>query len=264
MSVDLSLAWAEAQATWPGVGIDRARFEAFVRERMADDEESAASLHLADLYLACALVESDTAALANFDARILDGVPAAVARIDRDETFAKDIVDALRIKLLVRDDPDQPPRVARYLGRGPLRSWVQVAAIRAAYDRKRRQSPEESDDEKMLDAPFADDPELRALRDESRALLKSALGEAMTELSSRERTVLRLYLIEELSSEAIGRMYHVHRGTVARWIGAAHAQLLSSVRRRLLREKGLGPAHLESLLRLAGSQLSVSLSILLR
>lgn len=264
VTVDLAAALAEAQATWPGITVDPARFEAFVRERLPEGDAGADTLSLADLYLACALVDGDRAAVDAFEEHILDGVAPAVSRIDRDEGFARDIVGELRIKLLVRDEPDRPPRIARYLGRGPLRSWVQVAAIRAAYDRKRHRGIEEVSDEKLLDAPFADDPELRALRDESRALLKDVLSEALAELSARERTVLRLYLVEELSSEAIGRMYRVHRGTVARWIAGAHESLLSHVRRRLLTEKGLGPEHLASMLRLAGSQLSVSLSILLR
>jgi RNA polymerase sigma-70 factor, ECF subfamily len=263
--VVLEKALADAVGAHPRIALDRTAFAEYVAERMpeaATDDEIVAT-HLADLYLAFGCAKGDTGALEIFERRILDGVEPAVARIDRSTEFAKEIAHELRIKLLVAER-DQPPRITRYLGRGPLRSWVQVAAIRAAYDRKRRDKNNVGSDDGLMDAPWCDDPELRALRDESRGLLKTALDEGMRALSVRDRNVLRLYLIEELPSEAIGRMYRVHRGTIARWIAGAHESLLSHVRRALLREKGLGPEQLDSLLRLAGSQLSVSLSILLR
>ena len=75
--------------------------------------------------------------MAVFEAEIVGGIAPAIARIDRAAAFADEIAQELRIKLLVAE-PGQSPRVARYAARGPLRSWVQVAAIRAACDRKRR------------------------------------------------------------------------------------------------------------------------------
>ncbi|AKF09889.1 sigma factor-like helix-turn-helix DNA-binding protein [Sandaracinus amylolyticus] len=258
---------ARGRARFAGTSVTADALAAFVRPHLADGETVQGALegaHVLDVYLACACAAGDAAALAAFEKSVLDGVAPAISRIDASPQLAAEIAQELRVKLLVAE-PGAPARITRYAGRGPLRSWVQVAAIRAAYDRKRRARDEvEADDEKLLDASLAGSPEHDALGAESRALLKEALAEGMRALSARERTVLRMHLVEDVSTESIARFYRVHRGTVARWISGAHEQVLAHVKRALLRERGLGPEALESMLRLAGSQLDVSLSVLLR
>lgn len=257
-----------AQARWPSVRVDaqevRAHAERVLPEGMSLDALLAGE-HALDLCLACACAQGDPGALAVFEAEIVGGIAPAIARIDRAAAFADEIAQELRIKLLVAE-PGQSPRVARYAARGPLRSWVQVAAIRAACDRKRRPdaAASEGNDDALLEASFLGHPEADAIRAQSRAVLRAALAQGMAALSARERTVLRMHLVEDVSTESIARIYRVHRATVARWISAAHQSVLSDLKRALMRDAGLGPEALESLLRVAGSQLSVSLSVLLR
>lgn len=258
---------ARARIGFPGTQVSPDALATFVERNLAEGSTVEAALagpHALDLYLACACAAGDAAALAVFERSVLDGVAPAISRIDRSPELAAEIAQELRVKLLV-GEAGELPRITRYAGRGPLRSWVQVAAIRAAYDRKRRGSREEpTGDERLLEASLAGGPEADALGAESRALLTAALAEGMRALDTRERAVLRMHLVEDVSTESIARIYRVHRGTVARWIAGAHEQVLAHVKRALLRERGLGPEALESLLRLAGSQLSVSLSVLLR
>jgi hypothetical protein len=66
--------------------------------------------------------------------------------------------------------------------------------------------------------------------------------------ADRPRAVLHLYFVEELRSEAIARMYNVHRGTIARWIEDARDSVRSHVRRRALTVPGMGPEQVESMI----------------
>jgi RNA polymerase sigma-70 factor (ECF subfamily) len=100
------------------------------------------------------------------------------------------------------------------------------------------------------------------VRAESRALLKKWMEEGLRALDDRRRAVLHLYFVEDVSSEAIARMYGVHRGTVARWIEEARASVRSHIERRALATPGMGREGVDSLLRAADGHLSLSLSLL--
>ena len=241
-----------AKARWPSVRVDVEALREHA-QRVLPEGESLESLlgleHALDLCLACACAQGDPGAMHVFETEIVDGIAPAIARIDRAPAFADEIAQELRIKLLVAEE-GRSPRIARYAARGPLRSWVQVAAIRAACDRKRRPDALGADlDDALLEASFLGHPEADAIRAQSRAVLRAALAEGMAALSARERTVLRMHLVEDVSTESIGRIYRVHRATVARWISAAHQSVLSHLKRALMRDAGLGPEALESLLR---------------
>jgi RNA polymerase sigma-70 factor (ECF subfamily) len=60
----------------------------------------------------------------------------------------------------------------------------------------------------------------------------------VTELSVRDRGLLRLHFVQSCSIDTIGRMYGVHRATAARWIVRTRKLVASRVRRRLQQELG--------------------------
>lgn len=255
----------------PGIDVDFAIFRAFVDVRVPDGtslDDALAALDLPDLYLACACARGVHAAIAAFERDVLSGVAPAVSRIDRDPNFADEVRHEVRIHLLVAPAAGEEPRITHYLGRGPLRSFVQVVAIRLGYTLKRRLARDvvahgdESDD---IAALWCDDsPELARARMQIGAPFRAAFVEAFRGLEKRERNVLRLYLVDGVPSEAIGKMYGVHRGTVARWIASTEETLLAATRKHLVRSLGVRDAEVDSILRLARSQLDVSLSTLLR
>jgi RNA polymerase sigma-70 factor (ECF subfamily) len=263
---------ARAAAAWPGVVVGAEELAAWIAERtpdQVDPAEAIASMNVVDLHLACACARGDRAALAAFEARVMPAIARAIVRIDASTSFLREVEEELRIKLFV-GEPGRGPRIAAYLGRGPITSWAQVAAIRTAYSLKRAEQRDhamlDADDEALLgveDDGASADPERAVLRAERRRLLGDALSESLAALATRERAVLRLYLLEDVGSETIAKMYGVHRGTVARWIAAAYESVLAGVKKRLSREAGLRPAEIESLLRVAGSQLSFRMSVLL-
>jgi RNA polymerase sigma-70 factor (ECF subfamily) len=241
-------------------GVDIAPSDAVAHVLRVVDPEALASAPIADVVWALALGRGDRAAIARFESEVVSRVAAAVSRVDADPEFASSVASALRIRVLVGDGADAP-RALEYAGRGPLAHWALVAAIRLAYDLKRRRGDVE-DPVADLDVVLDHDPERAMLRAESRALLKEWIEEALRALDDRRRAVLQLYFVEDVASEAIGKMYGVHRGTVARWIEEAREAVRSHVRRRALATPGLGPEQLESMIRAADGHLSLSLSLL--
>lgn len=244
------------------------RHVAAIRARTGADAARLAA-HAGDLYLACACAcaTGDETALARFEALCLPAARAAIGRIDGQPHFVAEVAQDLRGRLLVRDDSGGPPRIARYDGRGPLVSWVRTAAVRLALDRLREQqrSIEQPAEEEALCAAVDDHaPEEGLIRRHYREHFQKAFAAALAALSARERTLLRLQLLDGLTEEQIGTMYGAHRVTIARWLGRARRQLLDETRRQLAEMLGLPPGQLESLTGFVPSRLDLSLSRLLR
>ena len=251
-----------ARAAWPGVMVRGEDFAEHLAACAPDAEDPAQALdemHTADLYLACACATGHRAGIEAFEDSIMSRVPRAIARIDSDDEFIRTIMEEVRIKLLVGDG--RPPRIASYLGRGPLASWVMVTATRAAYSAKRGSRKETPTPPEDLDLPMIeDDPELARLRARVREPFARAFRDALAALDVRSRTILRLYLIEEVSAETIGQMYSVHRATVARWIAKARRDVFVATKKRLSSELDLDTAAFESLMGKLLSGLDISLS----
>ena len=111
--------------------------------------------------------------------------------------------------------------------------------------------------------PARQDPEMDYIRTRYAAEFRAAIGTAMTELEPRERTLLRLGLVDGLTADQIAGVYGVHRVTVARWLAAAREHLAGRCQRRLEERLHLGPTELRSLLGLVRSQLDLSVRRLL-
>lgn len=252
----------KARAAWPGVvirGEDFAEHLAACAPEAEDPGQALDEMHTTDLYLAYACSMGNRAAIEAFEEKVMARVPRAVARIDSSDDFISTIMEEVRIKLLVGDG--RPPRIASYLGRGPLTSWVMVTATRAAYSAKRGKNRELLTPPEDLDVPMIeDDPELAQLREQVREPFVRAFREALASLDIRGRTVLRLYLIEEVSAETIGRMYSVHRATVARWIAKARRDVFVATKKQLSSELDLDSRAFESLMAKLLSGLDLSLS----
>ena len=265
-ALDLAIGRAadEGRRAWPGIEVADERLAIWLAERVPDGaapEVALAEMPAADLYLACACAAGDPRALAAFEARVMPAVRPAVARIDSDAAFGRDVAEEVRIKLLVGEE-GRPPRIQSYLGRGPLTAFVQVVAMRVAYSAKRARPIESAEDVDRLAAiPFGgEDAEVAHLRAQCAEPFRRAFRESLASLPPRERNVLRLHLLEGLATETIGRMYRVHRATVARWIASSHESLLKDTRKRLGRELHLPPGDLDSLMRAIQTGLEISIA----
>jgi RNA polymerase sigma-70 factor (ECF subfamily) len=252
-------AWRTARQAWPGVVVEESEFADWVHARH-EDGERAANLAWHDLYLACACARGDAAALAAFDAAFLPEVDEAVKRIGGTVPPPDEVRQVLREKLFVAQ-PGARPKIAEYSGRGPLRTWVRVAALRTGLNlaiQVGREVPFESVALTFL-VGSGDDPELAYLKRVYTRELRAAFDEAFARLASRERNLLRYAFGEGLSVDAVGGIYGVHRATAARWITKAHENLVDLVKKGLRARLGASQDELASILRLIQSQFHITL-----
>jgi RNA polymerase sigma-70 factor (ECF subfamily) len=257
-------AWRAGRARWPDVGLAFDAFAAHVAalraEGDAPNDRDLAS-HGADIFLAAACLANDARALAALERDFLAPLPRIVAAIDRSAGFGTEVAQALRERLLC------PPllRLRQYSGAGSLAGWLRVAAKRLAVDLKRREgaSLRQLGHLETALARSPRDPEWELVHRRFRQPLESALRAALDGLEARDRMVLRLYLIRGENIGAIGRMYGVHRATVARWIVAAQRTIIEAVTARLQGELGFSARECQSLARDLKSGLSFTLERLL-
>src|SRR5690606_22833013 len=136
-----------------------------------------------------------------------------------------------------------PPRIAGYRGKGRLTSWLRVAAIRIALDLQASRPSAPLADDDLVER----DPELDYLRERYRDAFREAFTAALDELEGRERTVLRMHLLDGLGIDRIGQLYEVHRATAARWLERARSELFEATRRRLRESLGVSASEFASI-----------------
>lgn len=253
-----------AQKAWPSVHLAPERFVAHLARRLPPrvDLPKLSALHAADLYLACACLEGDRAALAALERGALQGAAGAATRVDASAAFTDEVKQVLRQRLLSPEDG--PPRLMEYAGRAPLRTWLRAAAVRTALNLTRGHEPgaASSEGDEALQSLTASrlDPEMDYVQRKYRPQFVACFKEAMEALDPRERTVLRLHLVEGAGVDGIARYYRVHRTTVTRWMATARAQLVANTRRLLTERLNLTGSELESLVRSLGSRLDFNIS----
>ena len=244
---------------WPELAVDEARFAAYLAVRIDDRGEA---LNVEDLCLACACIDHLPRALEIFDARYLAAVPQHLIRLDRSSAFADEVRQRLRERLFLGSD-GEPPRLASYSGRGPLATWVKIAAIRLALNLRRtdRDQPLAAGDEPMI----AGNPELLLLRHRYRADFDAAFRQAVAALSVEQRQLLRLHFLDSVSLGRIATLHHVDKSTISRRLQLAREALFAETERRLGARLNLKEGEAGSLMRLLRSQLGdVSVARLLR
>src|SRR5262245_23918675 len=124
--------------------------------------------HAADLRLAADCLAGQREALAILEREQLGPIAAALARRRLPAADIDEVMQQLREKLLT----GERPRLADYAGRGPLRAFLRVAALRTAHNLRRAavRTPELSPE---LFA--ADDVELLALEGQHAEAFKRAV-----------------------------------------------------------------------------------------
>ena len=222
----------------------------------------AGELHQEDLAWASALAAGDRAALDRYERELVPVLEGHLRRRGIARDTIADVLQTLRARLFVGDG--EGPAVAHYEGRGPLRSWVLVAALREAVRARQRDARE----------PAVEDDALVALADRSsstmpaldkehyREAFRAAFRSALGELSPRDRNLLRMHVIDGLTIDQIGALQGVHRATAARWIERAREAVSRSVRRDLMKQFGADPFETEELLQWVQSRIELSLSAL--
>lgn len=259
MEVLLTDILARARSAHPELSLPLGEFVEYLGERITDAEaahEELSRLCAADLYLAFGCSLADPASLARFALEVEPRVWQAFARLGADRATLEDIWQTVKARILV-PGPDGPPGIVGYAGRGRLVSWVQVTVMRAAFrilGKQRVERPLEDHLLALLASPD-EDPERAYLKSMCRSEATCAVAEAVRELSPRERNLLRHHLLDHLSIDRIGALYHVHRATAARWVERAKAKVVKGTRAALTDQMGIGDSEYESVLNLVRSEL---------
>jgi RNA polymerase sigma-70 factor (ECF subfamily) len=258
---------ARAKLAWPSLELPAETFVAHLSARLPParhPERTLQELAAEDLFLACCCAGGDPKALSALETSQLPAVARAVAGLDTTGVLADEVKQVLRERLLIKRD-GRLPRIADYAGQGPLRAWLKAAAIRHALNLKRPGHREDPLDQERLSAlPMAaPNPELELIRRKHKEHFATAFAAAMASLSPRERTLLKLHTLDGLPLDQIAPLYKKDKSTISRWLAKAQQQLHEVTREQLVAALKLTPHELESVLRAAQSELSLSLSRLL-
>jgi RNA polymerase sigma-70 factor (ECF subfamily) len=195
---------------------------------------------------------------------VLDEVDAAGASTGALPDQIQEVKQLLRVQLLVAKD-GKPPGIAGYRGKGSLRGWVRITATRELIRHKKKRTREVSFSqslERYLTSGV--DPALEQLKAEYRTELALAIEEAIGDLTPEDRTLLRQAIVDEMSIDAIGAAFGVHRATAARWLNRARGALVAATHHRLAARLRMPVDQIESVIRLVQSRLEASVVRYLR
>jgi len=229
-------ALAASRATWPAIAVAADVFFAHLAARVPDGVPLA-QICVADLYLACAIEHGDPAALGVFETTYLPQLDAAIAHLDGGSALASDVRSAVCDRVLAHGGK---AKIAEYRGRGDLRGWLRVVAVREALQlirARRREAP-------MPDLALQLEAGAAAMTADEQRVYRDAFAAALTTLTPRERNLLRQHYLHGATIDELGALYNVHRATPARWIAQIRETLLRRTRR-----------HVGEVLRLTGTEL---------
>ena len=236
---------------WPAIVVDRDAFAAHVRA-LVDGPASLHEVHATDLHLAFACISGDETAWRELDRAHLCQIPSFVARVDPSPAFGDEVRQRVAEKLV-----GPQGKLASYTGRGPLGGWLRIVAMREAQTISRARRSADSSD--SADIAAADhDPELALLRRQSAETFRRAYVRVLDALNDQMRTTLRLYFVDGLTYEQLGRVLACSRATAARRVTEAREHVLQAVQRAIKDELGTNAPGVESLFALVESQLQIS------
>jgi RNA polymerase sigma-70 factor (ECF subfamily) len=258
---------AQGRAAFPNLGVTDEAFVRHLGDVLARDKGAAPSFEarfIGDLFLACACIVRAPGAAEAFDTQCTPAIRAAVARLAPSQAERDEIVQKARDALLV-DAPGARPKLAQYLGTGPLARWAATTGQRLALLdlRAGRAEGRARDGLAKQPAPPAD-PELAYLKQQYRGEFEATLAAKVAELEERDRMFLRLSLIEGLSAEKIGKIYGMSRATAQRRIEDVREKIADGLRRAMGERLALSGSGVGSVAGLVASQIDVSLSRILR
>ena len=241
--------YLQGRDAWPQISVAETDFEAAAGKLPS-------SIDGAELYLACACAAGDTSAIRAFEARYFACIPGITRRLRLPDDDAHEIAQTLRQRLFVGGDR---AGVLAYAGGGKLAGLVQVAATRVALNlrRGRQRIADEVTSEVSVEGNDA------FAKAEYREHIKQAIETAAAALEPRDRTLLRLHLVERSSIDDVAALYRVHRATAARWITAAREALVARTRAGFLAATKLESHEETALASFVESQLTLSLSRIL-
>jgi RNA polymerase sigma-70 factor, ECF subfamily len=251
-----------ARRVWPAWGLAPEGFAAYLGARCPPGEPAArglSGLPVEDLYLAFACGQRVTAAIEVLHADHLADATAAVAHQYRSTVLADEVRQQLAERLLLAAG-DRAAGIEQYRGRGSLRGWLRVIALRdAARQVGQRELPNDGD--VLFDRLIGgEDHALLRAKASYRRHFKVAFAAAVQALSIHERMLLRQHFCDGLSLDEMARLQRVHRATTARHLARVRDKLVERTRAYFERELSIDRSDFDELMALISSQLDASIS----
>jgi RNA polymerase sigma-70 factor (ECF subfamily) len=253
--------FGSAQRAWPTIALPPEVFVSYLGDRLPPHVPPALALrqlHTADLFIACACTRDDAHAHAAFEDCCLGRLDGALLKFGLSADAVAEIKQRVRIRVLCADS--RRAEIADFSGRGDLRGWLRVMALREAMRHQRharRETP--LDDTALLESFVAhDNPELHHMKGLYRKEFKLAFEAAVRALPDREQILLRQHYVDALTIDELGGLYRVHRSTAARLLERVRTHVLAATRARLMSELHVEADELDSIMHMIGSQLDVS------
>jgi RNA polymerase sigma-70 factor (ECF subfamily) len=259
LELRLSELCARGRAAHPTLGLDDETFVAHFARCRAPVEELA-ELHAEDLYLACACLTGDAAAIAQLRAKSKPVLARYLSRIRNAKANFEEVEQRLWDAVLVGGESG--PKLGTYAGRGALGAWIGVSAQRIALMSLRHELAETRARREIAARAHLsdDDPEMVAIKARFRPQFHAAVEAALSRLDDRGKTLYRMHLVEGHTLEHIARAYGVHHTTVLRWLDAAHERVLDDAKRELRATLPVSSGEFDSIARLLLSQLDLNIS----
>jgi RNA polymerase sigma-70 factor (ECF subfamily) len=197
-----------------------------------------------------------------FETHCFSDVDRALLRLGLDADARAEVKQRLRHALFV--DDRAAARITRFAGRGDLRGWVRVMAVREGLALLRRFRPQTTTDDDAVTrlVMIADDPEVAYMKRRYRNEFRLAFAAALRGLRASERLLLRQRFLDGLAVNELARVHRVHRATVANRLDAACRRVLKATRASLVDRLRISAHEVDSILRLISSRLEVSLRLL--
>ncbi len=213
-----------------------------------------------DLALATAAAAGSREAIAMIAQTYAPAIDGACHRFAGDGHTIDDLRQILHTALFVGD----APRIASYDGQGSLANWIRVTAIRLFIDLTRRKDrAREVLADETPELAAATDLALQTIKAEYRAVVATALAEAVAALEPRDRYLLREHLVHRMSIDELGAALGIHRATAARRVAGARTELATITRRLVAERLALADSELGDVYTLVASGLDMSIGGLL-
>jgi RNA polymerase sigma-70 factor (ECF subfamily) len=257
---------ARARATFPQLAWDDDAFVGYLARTVKSAEPAAlATLAIEDLFLAGACLANVPGAVEAFRARYRETIRSTAGRMvpagDVDE-LEQHLLDQMLLGSVTT-----APKIGGFAGRAPLDRWIAVAAQRAALMWLREHRTEARARSAAAREPSADahlHPETAFLKQQYRDDFRQAMAAALERLPERDRTVLRMHLVNGISLDKIGKMFGVSQPTVSRWLGAAREAVREDMKKVLGARLGSSSGEIASLAGMVASGLDLSMSVILK
>jgi RNA polymerase sigma-70 factor (ECF subfamily) len=239
----------------------RAALAADAGGQAAEVAAAVGGLMAADLYLACAAGHGDAAAIEIVIGTLLRPSVAAACRPGDSPAFVDELTQVLRQKLLVAAE-EAPAKILSFSGRAPLGAWIAVVVQRAVSSLRRSEGTRERFERRAaVEAEMVErDPELGYIKAHYADSFARAFETALTGLSDRERSLLRLHNLHGVTLEQLAVVYGVDDSTISRWLARARHALVEETGRHMRDAVGISASEFPSLARALTSQVDVSLN----